>query len=333
MKNIQYIFLFLFIWACKNEPKQQAPQYGKTGNPQIDALTERIFKDPKNANLYFQRAQLFYKNGEQGGYDYAIEDMKYALSIDSNNIQYHDFLSDCYMDYAQSDLAIATMERAADIAPNDIKTLQKLSEYYLITKQYPKSLEILNRILKQDAQNAGAYFMMGMIAKEQKDTTRAINAFQKSADIDPSSRDAFIELGRLYTAKGNPLALKYLDNALVIDSLDYHAMMAKGYYYQVKNDKDKAIEAYKKILVINPRYGEALFNLGLIYLENDDLVKAKEHFNIVIQEAPNFYKAYYYRGFVSEKEGDKLAALKDYKQSLVFKADYQNALEGVKRVQ
>ncbi len=320
------------ILACKNETKPEPPRFDKTGNPQIDALTEQIFKDPNNAQLYFKRAQLFYKEGAQGGYDVAIKDMVYALSLDSTNVDFHHFLSDVYMDYAQSRLAVSTMERAATLAPENIPTLLKLSETYLITKQYNAAGASIDKVLTKDPQNADAYFLLGMMFKEQSDTARAINAFQKSADLDSDNKDAFIELGKLFTDKGNPLALKYFNNALLIDSLDVNAMMAKAYYFQTKNQIGEAIEEYKKILYNDPRYEFALFNLGLLYLEKDSLEQADSHFNIVLKEAPTFFKAYYYRGYIAEKRGDKVNALKNYKQALEFNSGYDKALEGVKRL-
>jgi tetratricopeptide (TPR) repeat protein len=329
------VFLFFFTFflsACKNEPKQDALKVGKTGIPQIDALTEQIFKDTKNPNLYYQRAKLFNEHGAQGGYDMAIEDMRYALSLDSANIDYHHFLADVYLHYAQSRLAVATMERAADIVPTHIPTLLKLSQFYLITKQYGLSLKTTDKILKQDPQNSEGYFLLGMVLKEQNDEAKATIAFQKAVDLDSDNKDAFIELGKIYTTKGNPLALKYFDNALALDSLDFNTRMAKAYYFQSKKQIKEAISEYKKILSFDPRYENALFNMGLMYLDSDSLDQAYTHFNIVIHEAPTFYKAYYYRGFIAEKRGDNEAALKDFKQALEFNSTYEKAVEAVKRL-
>jgi Tfp pilus assembly protein PilF len=73
--------------------------------------------------------------------------------------------------------------------------------------------------------------------------------------------------------------------------------------------------------------------MGLMYLDSDSLDQAYNHFNIVINEAPTFYKAYYYRGFIAEKRGDNTAALKDFKQSLEFNSTYDKAVEAVKRLE
>lgn len=328
---LTFLIIFLAI-SCKNEPKTDALQYGKTGNPTIDSLTDLIFKNPKDANLYFQRAQLFNENGEKGGFDYAIKDMQYALSLDSNNIDFHHFLADVYMGYSQSRLAVQTMERAVAIAPTRLPTLLKLTEFYLITKQYGQALQTITNILKQDPQNSDAYFLTGMVFKEQGDDPRAISAFQKSVDLNADNKDAFFELGQLFTKRGNPLALKYFDNVLLKDSLDVNALMGKAFYLQSNKKPQEAIDIYRKIILHDQHYEAAIFNLGYLYFEQNDLEKAHFHFDLCIKESPTSYKAYYYRGMVSEKKGDKVAALKDYEQALEFKSDYDKALEGVTRL-
>ena len=337
MKNIKFtallaLSLTILMVTCKNEPKTDAPQYGKTGNPTIDSLTDLIFKNPKDANLYYQRAKMFNDNGEKGGYDYAIKDMQYALSLDSNNIDFHHFLADVYMDYSQSRLAVQTMERAAAIAPTLIPTLLKLTELYLITKQYGEALQTITKVLQQDPQNSEAYFLTGMVFREQGDDPRAISAFQKAVDLNADNKDAFFELGQLFTKRGNPLALKYFDNVLLKDSMDVNALMGKAFYLQSNKKPQEAIDIYRKIIIYDPHYEAAIFNLGFLYFEQNDLEKAHFHFDLCIKESPTYFKAYYYRGLIAEKKGDKAAALKDYEQALEFNSDYDKALEGVARL-
>jgi tetratricopeptide (TPR) repeat protein len=331
-KNILFFGLFFAFFACKNAKETPSVSFAKTGNSSIDSLTDLIFKDTKNANLYFQRAQLFNDNGAVGGFDFAIKDMEYALTLDSTNVGYHHFLSDVYLDAKQSRLAVATMERAASLAPDSIATLQKLTEMYFITKQYAYAGNTVEKIMKRDPQNAEGYFMFGMIFKEMGDEAKAINSFQKAADLNAANKDAFIELGQLFTKRNSPLAVRYFDNALLIDSLDINALMGKAYYFQQQKKLSEAIETYRKIVMIDPHYASALFNLGILYLDQNDLDKAYQHFDLIIKQSVTFYRAYYYRGFIEEKRGNKDAAITDYKQALEFKSDYDKALEGLKRL-
>jgi tetratricopeptide (TPR) repeat protein len=332
LKNTLFLGLLLAFFACKNTPDTPSVSFAKTGNRSIDSLTDLIFKDSKNANLYFQRAQLFNENGAVGGFDFAIKDMEYALTLDSTNVGYHHFLSDVYLDAKQSRLAVATMERAATLAGDSIPTLQKLAEMYFITKQYAYAGNTVEKIMKRDPQNSEGYFMFGMIFKEMGDEGKAINSFQKAADLNASNKDAFIELGQLFTKRNSPLAVRYFDNALVIDSLDINAHMGKAYYFQQQKKIPEAIELYRKIVTIDPHYSNALFNLGVLYLDQNDLDKAYQHFDLIIKQSVTFYRAYYYRGFIEEKRGNKDAAIADYKQALEFKSDYDKAIEGLKRL-
>lgn len=332
LKNTVFLLLMITLFACKNTAEKPTQQFAKTGNRSIDSLTDLIFKDPKKATLYFERAQLFNENSAIGGFDFAIKDMEYALSLDSSNIAYHRFLSDVYLDAKQSRLAVATMERAVSLAPDSIPTLLKLAEMYLITKQYAFAGNTIEKIMKLDPQNAQGYFMFGMVFKEMGDDAKAINSFQKSADLNASNKDAFIELGQLFTKRGSPLALRYFDNALLIDSLDLDALMGKAYYFQAKNQLSEAIAIYRKAVEIDPHYATALFNLGVLYLEQNDLDKAYLHFDLITKQSATFYRAYYFRGFVEEKRGNKEAAIADYRQSLEFRSDYDKALEGLKRL-
>ncbi len=332
MKIIAFLCLFMVAFACKNTTDKTTANFTRTGNRPIDSLTDLIFKDPKNSSLYAKRAQLFNENGAVGGFDFAIKDMEYALTLDSTNVGYHHNLADIYLDAKQSRLAVATMELAAALAPDSIPTLLKLTQMYLITKQYSFAGTTVDKIMKRDPQNAEGYFMFGMIFKEMGDDAKAINSFQKSADLNADNKDAFIELGNLFTKRNNPLALRYFDNALLLDSLDLNALMGKAYYLQAQKKTAEAVAIYRKAVETDPHYANALFNLGILYLEQNDLDKAYEHFDLITKQSPTFYRAYYFRGFVEEKRGNKDAAIADFKQSLEFRSDYDKAIEGLKRL-
>lgn len=325
------IFLLVYVSCTEVKTKPEAV-YTKTGNPAIDTLTEKIFKYPNDASLYFQRAQQFYKNGAQGGYDLAIKDMSFALKLDSVNVIYHKFLSDIYLNYAQSRLALKTIERAAEIEPNNKTILADLVRKYIITKQYPKALAAIDKILRLDPLNSEAYLLTGIVLRDQNDSVRAIKSFQKAADLDAKNTDAFIELGKLYTQKNNTLAEKYLDNALLMDSSSTNALMAKAYFYQINHKNDAAQILYERITARDAHDCDANFNLALLYFDADQFLKSDEYLNKVLTDKPSYYKAYYYRGKIKEKSGDKTAAQQDYRRALEFNSGYEKAkkaLEGI----
>ncbi|MFM2268573.1 MAG: hypothetical protein RL757_2014 [Bacteroidota bacterium] len=328
MKNFIYtFFLFCTLAACKNEPKQEFP---KTGNADIDALTEAIFKNPKDAQLYFRRAQLFYKNAEQGGYSYALKDMQYALEIDSVNLGFHNFLADMYIrppegEQPQSRLAVTTLERAVGLYPDSMKTVLNLAKLYYLTDQNQASMTLIDKILKRDAQNASAFFLLAKNFQRLKKDELAIGAFQRTADLDSKNVDAFIEIAQMYEAKNDPKALKYLDNALTVDPQCAPALLNKGVYFFSRKRYAEALEVYQQMQQSNPHDPDVYFNIGVLYLDQDSTAKARANFDIAIKEKPTYFRAYYGIGECEEKTGDKAEAIKNYQQAIALMPSYQKA--------
>ncbi|MCB0547762.1 MAG: tetratricopeptide repeat protein [Phaeodactylibacter sp.] len=300
-----------------------------TGNPAIDGLSAEISENPNDAGLYAERGRLFYEND---GFDEAIRDLNKALTLDSTNVDYMHLLADVYLDYFQSRRALKTMERAAELYPERIPTLLKLSEFQLILKQYEGSMKTIDRILKIDPQSADAYFMFGMNFKERGDTVRAINSFQKAVEFNSDLVDGWIQLGQLYAAIGDPLAMRYFDNAIRVAPENIYALHSRADYLSDVGNLAEAVEMYRRISRIDPQYEEAYFNSGLIYMDLDSIEQARRQFDIAIKTSPTHIRAYYYRGLAQEMLGNTAAAKADYEQALRMAPNYEKAQEALDRI-
>ncbi|MEN0003828.1 MAG: tetratricopeptide repeat protein [Bacteroidota bacterium] len=301
-----------------------------TGNPAIDALSEKIKGRPDDATLYADRGAAYYDND---GYDEAIFDLQRAIQLDSLNPDYFHLLADVYMDYFKSRLALATMEEAQKRFPERIPTLLKLCEFQHILKQYEESMKTIDQVLKLDPQNAEAYFMFGLNFRETGDPNRAINSFQEAVSIDPDLVDAWINLGQLYSDQNSPLAKTFFDNAIEVAPENILALHAKANYLSSQDDLTGAVAIYKKINILDPQYEDAFFNTGLLYLDLDSIAEAKAHFDMALKVSPTFIRAYYYRGVAYELQEQYPKAKADYEQALRMAPNYEDAQAGVERIQ
>lgn len=334
-KQKQLFFLMLLIGlgmlgACEN--KENGQQQAKTPtykDPAIDAVSQQIAQSPQEADLYFSRAELFYINE---GYDEAIQDLNKALSLDSTNVNYLHLLADVYLDYFQSRQALQTMKKAAALHPQNLQTQLKLSEFQLILQQYEESLKTVDGVLQLSPQNPEGYFMLGMNFKEMGDTARAINSFQQCVELDPEVIDAWIFLGQLQAGRGNNLAIQYFNSALSIEPDNVEVLHAKADYLSDKGELEKAVEVYREMVRIDPQYEQSYFNMGLLYLDQDSIVKAYEQFDLLLGIAPLHIRGYYYRGLSTEFLGNLESARQDYEQALRLSPDYQDALLGLERI-
>src|SRR5690349_722654 len=120
LRNILFLFILGFsLTQCKQKSSNEVNDIGPTGDPTIDAITDEIKQLPDDAQLYLKRAQLFY---DHQAYDQSIQDLARVMKLDSTNLPAHHLLADAYMDSNQSNMALKTMQRAAALYPDSIRT-------------------------------------------------------------------------------------------------------------------------------------------------------------------------------------------------------------------
>ena len=171
-----------------------------------------------------------------------------------------------------------------------------------------------------------------MVYKSLKDTAKAISNFLTSVQVAPDYREAVIQLGLLYSAKKDPIALKYLDNAFKIDSADVFPIFAKGVYYQNQNDFASAKEEYRKCIYRNTHYVDAYFNMGFILKAQDSIEKAYRQFDIATKIDYRNPAAFYNRGVCSELMDSVKKAVEDYRQAIALDSTYKSPKEALKRL-
>ncbi len=298
-------------------------------DPGIATISAQIENAPNDASLYASRAELWY---EKNNFDNAIVDLRIALELDSLNIGYHYILTDIYLDYFQSLLALKTIERAVSIDPENIESLLRLAEVRIILKRYKEALAAINEVTRLKPREPDAYLLLGQIFAEQGDTTRAISSLQEAVEINPDMMDGWITLGRLHAAKGSNLAERYFETAYRLDSNSIYAVHARADFLRDQGEIAEAIRLYKRTSAIDRQYVAGHFNAGLLYLEMDSIEMAFRELNIVIKNDPIHIQGYFFRGYAQEMMGDLAAAKKDYETALRFSPDYQLALDGLARV-
>lgn len=327
------VALTVWYFIPKKNAGPAKTEQAAQGDPQLAELSALLEKDPNNDTLLYERARVYYK---LDAYDEAMADLEKAMRRDSMQPLYYHLLADVLLDYARpndSRRAIEVLKLASQRFPDRIPTLLKLSEFQLIVKKHGEALATLDKVLQRDPQNAEAFYMAGRVALDKGDTTNAIASLQKSVKIKSDNADAWFFLGRIYSNRNNPVALQFFDNALRVDSTYLEAQEFKAAFYKRRGQFDKAFELYHDLILRDPDYANAYFDIGVIYLEQDSFSKAYDNFNIATKVDPIFVKAFYYRGIASEKMGNKEAALADYKQASGMSPEYQEAQEAKARLE
>lgn len=295
----------------------------------IDVLTRRINKEPKNADLYYDRGKVLLDLQRSSE---AIADLTIASNLKPKEIKFLLKLGDAYFSAGNVEQSYQKFQQAIDLNPENSEAHLKLGEIAFYCRDYDRSLECLSKVTEYDNNNLTALFMKGFIYKEKGDTAKAITLFRKVCDAHPDHSPAFEELGMIYANHHNPLAVEYLNTAIRINPSNNSAKYALAMYFQDEGNFANAEELYKSILDNNAGHAPAWHNRGFIELYHmNNPSTAIEHFTRAIQIDPSFIEAYTNRGFAYLAMNNQDKAYEDFKSALAIDPEFGPAVNAVKQ--
>lgn len=329
------LFLILLISACKNSADKETEALNaradslsiKLNSPELKAINKQLLEDPNNAELYNKRAQIYISIRQ---FNEASFDVKRAIQLDSTKAGYYITLVDVYYSLNNTRLAKEMLEHIEKRFPDNTEGLLKLAELYYLVRQYQKAIDYTNKALKIDPNLARAYFLKGSIYRETGDTTSALSSLETATEQDNKYEDAFFDIGVIYAAQKNPVALEYYENVIRINPYNDNVLYARAKLLQDLGRTDEAIREYETILSKNKACSNCNYNLGAIYLnikKNNE--KALDYFTKAIESDPEYAEAYFARGYTYSRMNDKEKARADYNACLKLRPNYDAAIEGL----
>lgn len=321
--------------ACKNQDeKELEAQAAKADSlsirlnaPELKAVNAALLKDPSNVALYKKRAQIYLSIRQP---EEAIFDARRAIRLDSLDPSNYLALVDIYFAQNKTREAKETLENAEKKFPENTELLLRLAELYYLVRQYQKGIDYVNKALKADEGLAKAYYIKGTIYKESGDTNRAVSSLVTATEQDNRFADAFYDLGVIYAARRNPLAMEYYNSALRLEPSNPEMLYGRARLLQDLGQIDQAIAEYEAILKTDKTCERCLYNLGALQLEaKKDPGKAIDYFTRAIALNPDDANSYFARGYAYAKLNDKKNAQADYRNCLRIEPSHEGALEGL----
>jgi len=335
--SVVSVILILFFSSCKNdsidaeEASKKADSISiKLNSPELKAVNAELLADPNNATLYNKRAKVYQSLRE---FPEAVHDSKRAIKLDSTNASFYLTLADTYFSQNNTRLSKELLEITAKKFPDNIETLLKLAELYYLVQRYQEGIEYVNKALKLNENLAKAYFIKGSIYRESGDTSRAISSLETAVEQDNRYVEAFYDLGVMYAARRNPIAIDYYNNVLSIQPDNRDAAYAKAKLLQDLGKTNEAISMYQSIIKADKSCANCYYNLGAIYLEiTKEPKKALEQFTKAIETDPAYLAAYFARGYTYSLLKDKESAKADYNMCLELEPNYEAAIEELNKL-
>ncbi|MBN1937115.1 MAG: tetratricopeptide repeat protein [Anaerolineae bacterium] len=137
------------------------------------------------------------------------------------------------MQSGQFSEAVATLERAYELIPDDVPTAINLGGACVMTKRYAWAIEVLERAREQEPDNEmiwinlGAAYLGNPILADDKAQRAAIDAFERALEINPVARSVHYNLGLIHRDRGEwARAARRFEQAIQADPRDQDACNA-----------------------------------------------------------------------------------------------------------
>lgn len=231
------------------------------------------------------------------------------------------------------DNSIESLKAAVNKYPDSLMLVQDLIEKYRNENYYDSAIQLTNKQILKDSNNAYLWNIKATLNFENGDTVEAINSLEKAIEIFPLP-EYLVALGTVYAEIKNKNALVIADELLATNKTKAgkDAWFIKGLYYNYINEPKKAILFLDSCLSNDFTYmyayrekAIALYNLSKFDSAVNILKRA-----VTIQN--NFDEGYYWLGKCYEKLNMKQDAIESYQNALLYDKDYVEAREALNRI-
>ena len=248
-----------------------------------------------------------------GKIELAITSFKALTRILPFKAEYHWELGELYEDQNRLGEALQSYERVITIHPEEIQVWNRIGQIYLQTGDDSAAVRAFQSVLESLENGAAprpsrnrswieidasrgislAYERQGNFEKAEYHITRAIALLEERARL--------MRSGNRTNRAGSTDRIK-----LAKDLQDARYTLAQ--IYIIRNEPQKAVDTFEKILDVEDKYVPALTGIGIAYQMLDDVTRAENYLRRAIElssqkELPNAYNAL---GYLYAEQGIKL---------------------------
>jgi len=288
----------------------------------------------------------------------AIKEYQLALQTDPSSNYLKARLAVLYFATGDVPAAVRFADEVADAPDLDAQMLGQIGGMYAAAGKPDKALRLFNRAIQQEPQRSEHFFAKGLLLANQKQYAEAEDTIRSGIKVSPDSAVGYYYLGRIgVEARDFDRATAHFEQAVTLNPAFEPAYVALGSVYEAKQDREKAIDIYRRYLQgVNPKnreirhhlirlqvsakqYDEALqelegmlaedpsdldaqLRMGLVYGEQKNYPKAIQQLNQILTVRPAELKVRDYLGYLYEETKDYAKAIDAYRHNLTLEPSY-----------
>jgi tetratricopeptide (TPR) repeat protein len=177
----------------------------------------------------------------------------------------------------QNEQALACLERAYELSPDNSTYTETLAQAYTSTQQYDKAIGIFEELVHRETDRDDVLGMLYELYVRNDQLDKAVDALERIEALDGKTERLTMAKSELFTRLGNKKAaiseMKSLADQYPND-LNYRVMYGDAL---LQNDQKKqALAVYQAVLSEEPQNVQALLSMVSYYASEGDTLKADE---------------------------------------------------------
>jgi len=215
---------------------------------------------PRRADSYYHFSLARLRDAE-GRFTEAIDEYKKALDLDPRNSNLYSQMAQTYLKNSRPSEAVTAANKAVEINSDNIDAHMLLSQVYWLaltnSKTKPTDAQInsaiheYEEIIRIDPADPQAFIMLGELYQAIGQPDKAEEIYKKHLKVDPGSEEGVLALAELHVKAGdNKGAAAILEEFLKSRPDSDHAAKELGDAYFSMQEYGKAADYYKKALAL-----------------------------------------------------------------------------------
>jgi len=268
------------------------------------AQTPATQKKPDKAQAYYHFALGHVYAELAGAYnnraDYlskAIDNYKLAMKEDPNASFLSEELSDLYIQAGRIREAVSDAEEALKQNPNDIAARRLLGRIYtrmigdpqqgrIDEKMLPKAIEQYQKIAELAPNDLDTWLMLGRLQKVAQNSVESEKSYKKALELDPNNEDALTGLAMVYTDVGDTKSAAEMLRRVAEKNPSLRTLTALAGTYEQMRDYSLAAETLRRALELQPSNTEIKRAYAQDLLMSDQADDALKLYKELVQEEP-----------------------------------------------
>jgi tetratricopeptide (TPR) repeat protein len=320
--------LSIGIHAC-NDGGAGSPYDELLSRPPYSNVTDSIHHSPSDAELYYRRGMLLFKNNNELP---ALADLNKAWSLNKKE-PYAMAISNILLE-TKPDSAISFLREALKALPLSIPLHMNLVQAYAGEQKFDDALAICNTILDQHPDQPAVLMMKSDVLEQKNDSVGSLKALEQAYRFAPFNQDLCYNLAFKYAQSKNPKVLTLCDSLLRYDTAERKGepYYFKGVYYANINNIPQALNYFDKSIEFDYTFLDAYMEKGKIFYDKKKYDEAAKIFQLALRVSATYADAYYWLGKCEEAQGQTEEAKLNYQRAYGLDKSLTEAKEAAEKL-